>query len=196
VRRIGDKGRDSRNGQFDVLNLDEMNINLQNAPLATLTPGIGTTLFQMHPPAHGWVHSSIPDQDRPGLQAAAVLMLALGARGDYLPFAQYLTSHVEYLSPICSQLHINDAAVFGYILHDAGLFDGSYRLKEKVVSVLRTGRDIPAQSLSHAMNALAVTCVRMGSKDRLFEAEELEKEVLGIQKKILEENNLDSRCIK
>ena len=98
-----------QDGQFDIIDLDEMTINLQNSSLATLQPGIGTTLFRMHSLAHGWVNSSIPDQDRDRYRAAAVLLLALGAPNECTPYGQYLAIHINHLSRVLNQVHVNDA---------------------------------------------------------------------------------------
>jgi tetratricopeptide (TPR) repeat protein len=164
------------NGQFDLLNLDEMMINLQNSSLATLMPGIGTNLFRMHPLAHGWVHSSIPDQQRAKYQAAAVLLLALGARNDYTPSGQYLASHVNHLSRIWNQLHVNDAGAFGYILGDAGLSNAALQLQETVVVELRK------QSHASLPDSLWLLGLNYRSMGRSGEANEVLEELLQLRK--------------
>jgi len=124
-------------GKWDITELDEMIVTLQNHSLLTLLPGTGTQLVQIHPVAHGWARSCVPEQDLETYESAAILLLALGSRWEYSPASQYLVSHISHMSSVWDTLHINNAAAFGIILDNGGLHGDALRLQERVVTEVR-----------------------------------------------------------
>ena len=163
------------NGEWDVTNLDEMTISLQSYSLTTVIPGIDTALLQMHPLVHDWVRSCTPKDEINAFQAAAALLLALGACEEYTASTQYLASHVMHMAPLWEQLAIANASSFADILHSNGVFPGALQLREKVVKCLRESLEVNDVRLSSSIWELALTYSNFG---RLEEAEVLQKEVL------------------
>ncbi|KIM24547.1 hypothetical protein M408DRAFT_331759 [Serendipita vermifera MAFF 305830] len=166
-------------GQWDVTTLDNMLIALQNYSLVTLAPGVDTLLVQIHPVAHEWARSRIPNEEQAQYQAAALLLLALGAREEYTPSAQYLSSHAAHMNHLWDHLHINNAGAFGSILREGGLLHDSLNMKEKVVSVLRQRSDSSTIALANALHALATAYYGLG---RLKQAEDVQVEVLQLRR--------------
>ncbi|KIM23915.1 hypothetical protein M408DRAFT_319259, partial [Serendipita vermifera MAFF 305830] len=101
-----------RGGDWDIGNLDEMVILLQNYSLAAIIQGVDTLLLQMHPLAHEWVRTNIPEEEKHNYQCASIVLLALGARDERTAATQYLASHVAHMAPIWDNLHVNNAMAF------------------------------------------------------------------------------------
>jgi tetratricopeptide (TPR) repeat protein len=168
-----------RQGKFDVTDLDQMTISLQNFSLVTLSSGVDTNLVQMHPLIHGWVNSCIPEQDRAKYLAATILLLALANRQEYTPPAKYLYSHLVHLSPFWDRLLLNEAVAFGHIFHDTGHYDYALKMREKVVEDLNTEtgpfKIIPEECALRMRGELAIAYRRLS---RFSEAEEIQRELL------------------
>ncbi|KIM22503.1 hypothetical protein M408DRAFT_78932, partial [Serendipita vermifera MAFF 305830] len=109
-------------GDWDITYFDKMTISLQNCSLVSLSPGVETTLLQMHALVHAWLQYGVPSEESSNYQSAATLLLSLGDRREYTPSARYLTSHVLHLSSIWDKLHVNDARAFSRILKKGGSF--------------------------------------------------------------------------
>lgn len=176
-------------GRWDITEMDQMLILLQNYSLSTLIPGIETKLLQLHPLLHEWIYSQIPKDQLPQYQSAAVLLLALGARDDHTPSAQYLAGHVTHLSPLWKELKPNEAEAFGLILHSSGGLDGARRLREKVVNELEKEGTQDIASISCAKSLLASTYRDLGM---VSEAEEIQQGVLELLGKARGEDHLDT----
>jgi tetratricopeptide (TPR) repeat protein len=168
-----------REDKWDITDLDEMMIMLQNHSLLTLLPGAGTQRVQMHPVAHSWVKSRISEQDSETYESAAILLLALSSRWEYTPAVQYLVSHITSMSSVWDELDINNAQAFGLILDHGGLYEDALRLRERVVKEVRGrgGQDIDVNGTS--LWYLALTYRKLG---RLKEAAVLKEEVLKLRK--------------
>lgn len=167
-----------RDGEWDVTNLDDMMIALQSYSLVTLAPGVDTLLVQIHPVAHDWVRSCTPEDEQNRYQAAATLLLALGAREEHTPSSQYLSSHATHMGPLWDQLHVNDTGAFGHILREGGLLPGALQMREKVASIIRERKDAGDVILADALYALSTAYYDLG---RLKEAEDVQLEVLKLR---------------
>ncbi|KIM24578.1 hypothetical protein M408DRAFT_317355, partial [Serendipita vermifera MAFF 305830] len=126
-----------QDGEWDIINLDDMTLALQSYSLSVISPGVETSLLQMHPLIHEWIRSCIPESERHGYQSAAVVLLALGARKGHPATMQYLPSHVIHMSPLWDRLYVNEAVAFASILAENGLYEREALLREKVVKDLR-----------------------------------------------------------
>lgn len=171
-----------RDGLWDITNLDELTVSLQNYSLITLVPGVDTTLLEMHSLLHGWIHSCIPEQDVSDYQSGATVLLALGASLDYTPCKQYLPGHVMHLSFLWGKMHVNEFTAFGLILQDGGLYEGALQLQERAVTELRQQLPEDNVNLLDCLSQLADTYRYSG---RLKEALILQEEVLRLRKEIL-----------
>jgi hypothetical protein len=118
--------------RWNVTHLDKLMVSLQKHSPITIVPGIDTNLIEMHPLLHDWVQFSLPEEFRLKYRSAAILLLALGNRFNHTPSTQYLASHVSHFSHHWGDLHINNAAAFGEILSNAGVFVDATLLQEKV----------------------------------------------------------------
>ncbi|KIM19923.1 hypothetical protein M408DRAFT_30808 [Serendipita vermifera MAFF 305830] len=176
-----------RNGQWDSTFIDMMANSLQNYSLAIIVPGIDTLLIQMHPLTHAWSRACVEDEDQPRYQAAAVLLLTLGARHHPTPSGRYLASHVTQMAGIWRDLHVNDAEAFSLILSDGGLFEGALSLREQVVAQLRSIVDPHGVTFTDALWVLALTYSNLG---RFTEAEVLQAEVITLRKRLLDEGDV------
>jgi tetratricopeptide (TPR) repeat protein len=161
------------NDEWNITDLDEMMISIQNHSLVTLVPRVDTALLQMHPLAHGWIYSCIQEPDRAKYRSAASLLLSLGSRDEYTPSMQSLASHVSHMSHLWNQLDVNSAQAFGDILSKSGVFEGALRLRVKVLIDL--GKQVDAHTFSSALSAYAHTCSDLR---RFNEAEIFMKAVL------------------
>lgn len=173
-------------GEWDATILDDTVISLQNYSLVTVVPGMDTSLMQRHPLVHAWAQSTLTTQDRVNYQSAAIVLLALGARNERTPVAQYLANHVSHFSPLWDQLHINEAEAFGRILNSSGLFEDALQLREKVVMELRNGIDTNSMNIHDSLWSLAHTYSGLG---RYVEAEMLQVEVVKMMKDSLGESH-------
>ncbi|KIM24295.1 hypothetical protein M408DRAFT_234199 [Serendipita vermifera MAFF 305830] len=169
---------------WNVINLDEIMISLQNYSLVTPVPGINTDLLQIHPLVHAWAHSIITPDDCRRYQLAAIVLLALGARNEHTASAQYLSNHVLHFSHLWDQLHINEAEAFGRTLNGAGLFESALQLRERVVMELRQQMGTSGINIHDSLWSLAHTYCNLG---RYAEAEMLQVEVVKMLKDILGE---------
>lgn len=176
-----------RDGKWDVTNLDEMVVTLQSYSLVTVVPGVDTLLVQIHPVAHDWIRSCIPEDEKSRYQAAAILLLALGAREEHTPSSQYLSSHATHMKPLWDQLHVNDTGAFGNILREGGLLDVCRQMREKVVDVVRDRKDVGGIILADALYALASIYYELS---RLKEMEDILVEVLKLRKENQGERHL------
>ena len=119
--------------RLDVQLLDNLSLQLQSYSLATVTSGTGTRLLHLHPLVHEWVRSCIPKDERHEYQSTAVSLLAHGGRKDYTVIMQYLASHVNHMSHLWDQLHVNSMVAFSCILHKNGVLQGALQLQKMVV---------------------------------------------------------------
>jgi tetratricopeptide (TPR) repeat protein len=176
-------------GECGTANFRATSNTLQNHSLLTLLPGAGTQLVHMHPVAHGWVKSSVFEQDSATYQSAAILLLGLGSRWGYTPASQYLVSHITKMSSLWDELDVNNAAAFGLVLDQGGLYEDALRLRERVVKEVRSqwgkGSVIDGTSLWY----LALTYRNMG---RMREAAELQEEVLKLMENVQGKKNPDT----
>ncbi|KIM26748.1 hypothetical protein M408DRAFT_57060, partial [Serendipita vermifera MAFF 305830] len=168
-------------GNWDITHLDQMIISLQNCSLVSLSPGVGTTLLEMHALVHGWLQDTVPSKESSNYQSAAILLLSLGDRREYTPSARYLTSHVLHLSPIWNKLHVNDARAFAHLLKNGGSFRYSLTLREHVVAMLKEQVDPQSFILLEAQSELALA---YGDLGQWKEAETIQVEVLRLMKAI------------
>ena len=176
-------------GEWDVTNLDEMMVSLQNYSLITILPGVGTTLLQMHPLVHEWLQSCIPREERTGYQLAASTLLALGARDAYTATMQYLGSHVTHMSPLWNDLDVNTVAAFGDIMSKDGVIQGALELQERVVRDLRRQLDPSNIGLSNSILKLALAYRNSG---RFKDAEKLQEEMAKLRREVLGEQHPDT----
>lgn len=171
------------NGKWNVTNLDDMVVTLQSYSLVTLTPGVDTQLIQIHPVVHDWIRSCTPEDEEKKYQAAAILLLALGAREQHTPSSQYLASHATHMGPFWDQLHVNDTGAFGHILREGSLLAESLQMREKVVGIIRARKDAGGIALADALYALAGMYYELGHlkemEDILLEVLKLREETLG-----------------
>lgn len=167
-----------RDGEWDVTNLDEITVSLQNFSLTTVLHGFDTTLLQLHPLVHEWVRSCIPANEKHNYQSASIVLLALGARNDHTAAMQYLPSHVNYMSGLWDTLPINEARAFGYILHENGIFQSALQMREMVVKSLRERKGEDNVDLSDTLWELGLTYRGLGKANQ---AAELQEEVLRLK---------------
>ena len=178
-----------QDGKFRITDLNKSMVSLQNYSLVTVVPGVDTRLVQMHPLVHAWVQSRIPEGRVSEYQAAAVVLLALGARKEHTPLVQYLPSHVTHLAPVWNELHANEAMAFGSIMCNGGHFNDALRLQERGVSELRGQLNSDNEVTTSASNNLGNTYRLSG---RLDDAKVLLEEVLRLRKEILGEQHPDT----
>lgn len=178
-----------RDGEWEVINLDTMTRALQNYSLVSVISGVKTSLLQMHPLVHEWVRIYTPENEVDGYQSAAILLLALGARKDRTTATQYLASHVNHMNPLWKTLSTSNAAAFGSILFDNGVYRGAMELQEMVVEHLRQSPDPTDQRLSNSIGHMAEVYHKIG---RMNEAVPLQQEVLRLRKEILGERHPDT----
>ncbi|KIM26631.1 hypothetical protein M408DRAFT_25333, partial [Serendipita vermifera MAFF 305830] len=178
-----------QDGKWSLTRLDEMTISFQSYSLANLTPGVDTMLISMHPLVHEWVKMGISEGDKPKYHSAAVLLLALGAREDHTPVAQYLSSHIMHMQSSWKNLHVNTAGLFAEILAAGGYVQLALRLRESVTEELRHMVDPQSIQFSNSLRDLATSYRSVG---RLKEAEALQIEVLALAKKLYGERHSDT----
>ena len=148
-------------GVWDDIDWDTRKVALQSCSLITLVQGFDTTLLEMHPLVHEWVHLYIPEQDRATYEASAALLLALGAREEHGPSTQYLASHVNQMYSLWDRLNVNEVAAFGHILHHAGLYDSALALRKRVVEEIGD-QNVHPISTPLVLGCLAETYCRLG----------------------------------
>ncbi|KIM31005.1 hypothetical protein M408DRAFT_327911 [Serendipita vermifera MAFF 305830] len=177
--------------RWSPVKFNQTMLSLQSYSLVTIRPGIDTRLLQMHPLIHTWVQSRIPELERFRYQSAAVLLLVLGARVEHTPLVQYLPSHVTHFYPIWNQLHINNAAAFGHIMQEGGLFKGALSLRERIFTKLRSDIfDKPSDSpMFHVSMSLIETYDSLGQFDKAKAAGE---QLLRSTKEIFGERHPDT----
>ena len=176
-------------GKWNVTNLDDILLSIQQYSLVSLYRSIGTRLLQMHRLLHEWVHSCIPDQDLATYESAAIILIALGSREHYTFSARYLESHVTKLSPLWGELKPNEAEAFASILQAAGLFKQAVQLRERVIMDLTGRDDLHDTSIVCSKAVLASTYRDLG---QFAEAQELQQEVLRSMREIQGERHPDT----
>jgi tetratricopeptide (TPR) repeat protein len=162
-------------GQWSLVELDSLITSLRSHSLVTVVSAEKVTLLQMHPLVHEWARRHLPRNDIKKFQSAAVRLLCCGARNNLHYMMQYIAVHVQALSLVRADLHVNDMMSFAFIMQESGLHGHAARLQEYVYKRLkvRLGVDHPYTISLSAY--LASTYYELG---RYGEAEELEKDVL------------------
>ncbi|KIM23913.1 hypothetical protein M408DRAFT_248878, partial [Serendipita vermifera MAFF 305830] len=175
--------------EWDVAYLDEMVLSLQNYSLVTIVQGVDTLLLHMHPLAHDWVRTNIPEGEKHDYQCASIVLLALGGHDERTAATQYLASHVAHMAPIWDSLHVNNAMAFGHILYENGVYGGAVQLQERVAEELKRCPDTDNIEALNSLWNLGRTYLASG---QLNEAQRLFEEVTERRKELLGERHLDT----
>ncbi|KIM20565.1 hypothetical protein M408DRAFT_333927 [Serendipita vermifera MAFF 305830] len=178
-----------RDGEWDVMTLDEMILSLQNYSIVTLIQGVDTLLVQMHLLTHEWVQTCIQQSEKHEFECASIVLLALGARKDRTASTQYLASHVLHTAPLWNRLNVNNKTAFGCILYENGLYHKALQLQEAVVEELRRNPDTGDIKLSNTLRNLGLTFSALG---QMNVAKELQEEVVNLRNKFLGECHPDT----
>lgn len=96
--------------------LDHIVRSLQNQSLVTVVAIDGMRVLSMYPLVHEWSRLLLIGDDVRRFRDAATRLLSCGAKHGESLTMQYLYAHIQVLSPVWGELHVNDAASFGWIL--------------------------------------------------------------------------------
>lgn len=169
-------------GQWDPCETDLIITSLRNQSLITVTSSEDVVLLEMHSLVHEWSCFRVPKGIVEHVQAAAIRLLCCGAKDDNYRMRQYLFNHIRALSPIWDHLHANDAASFGCILGESGMYADAARLRERVYSLVKGQLGLEHPDAIKASANLARTYRQLG---RYAEAEVLQVDILREQKRLL-----------
>jgi hypothetical protein len=88
----------------------------------------------MHSFVHEWSRLRVPKEMLDRVESAAIRLLCYGEKPDNYWMMQYLVSHTQALSFAWGDLHTNDAASFGFISEESGMYADAMKSTSRVRS--------------------------------------------------------------
>lgn len=105
---------------------------LQQYSLVTLTPTNSIVTLRFHPLSHSWSRDRLSSSERAIYQAAFIRLLACGMTWDNEYLFEYLSLHVDAVSPIIETLHANDRAALSMVMRHNKSVDPLIRLWKQI----------------------------------------------------------------
>jgi tetratricopeptide (TPR) repeat protein len=149
-------------GQWSPPGLDQIVASLRNQSLIAVVPVEDIIMLETHSLVHEWSRLRVPKAMLERVQSAAIRLLCCAAGRDNYRIMRYLVGHIQALSLAWEHLHINDAASFGFILEESGMYAGAATLGERVYGILKIQHGLDHLSTMRASVNLAGMYHRMG----------------------------------
>lgn len=175
------------NGDWDPMELDGLLEELQNYSLVTLVPVFSVITLRFHPLLHGWANDRLSSFDRILFRGAAVRLLVCGANVDDQQLRPYLSPHVDRLSLLSDELHVNDRASLTVIL--SGQAEKRLNIWQDIYNIVK---DYYGQRHERATQAALQLADAYGDASDPDRMEAMEKQILAIRKEEMGEEDIET----
>lgn len=112
-----------RNSKWDGMHIERLLSNLDSLSLLSVSSFGSSGTIDTHPLIRSWARDKLSREDYQDYVHMAIIVLSNRRLGNKIHHFQHLIHHILEFEIDKVQIHVDETAAFGYILHRAGLYD-------------------------------------------------------------------------